>query len=99
MFVNLIILLAVALLLVVLALQNPNPVQICCLKWESDPIPMVVVIIVSFLVGIILTLLFNLLRQRRLRGIIREKENEIMELKKRLIPDKKLIIPLDEDDL
>ncbi|MBF0544492.1 MAG: LapA family protein [Candidatus Riflebacteria bacterium] len=89
---QLVIFLLICLVLILLALQNPNPVKICCFKWETEPIPLITVILVSLLAGVFLTVLFTFRQSGSLKKVIFDKENEIEKLKKKLIPEKKVII-------
>jgi len=88
-----------SLVLILIALQNPNPLQIIFLKWETGPVPLIVIIIISFLVGVILTVLFNLNRQRKLKLIISQQAGEIEKMSRTpKLSDKKLLKALEDDD-
>ncbi|MBF0410786.1 MAG: LapA family protein [Candidatus Riflebacteria bacterium] len=97
MYLKLVVVLLMALLLIVLAVQNPNSAQLYFLKWESEPVPMIVIIIVSFLAGVILMVIFNLIRYARFWRSIRDLDNKIHELKKSDDSDKILMLPHDDD--
>ncbi|MBF0499277.1 MAG: LapA family protein [Candidatus Riflebacteria bacterium] len=104
---QLIISLLGSVILILLTLQNPNPVQVRLLGWESEPIPLIVIVIISFLGGIIVASILSLRRQRRMRLKISQLENELEDSKKPLLSmDTKLLTEnkkpgkkIEDDDL
>jgi len=78
---QLVILLLVALVLILLTVQNPNPVPLQFLSWETQQIPLIVIILISLLVGVIISSVLGLIKQLKLKEKIRNLEREIEELK------------------
>ncbi|MHC4396161.1 MAG: LapA family protein [Planctomycetota bacterium] len=78
---QLVVILLVALVLVLLTVQNPNPVPLQFLSWEAPQVPLIVVILISLLVGVIISSILSLIKQSRLKEKIRRLQREIEELK------------------
>lgn len=78
---QLIIILLVALVLILLTVQNPNPVPLQFLSWETQQVPLIVIILLSLLVGIVISSILGLIKQSKLKEKIRRLEREIEELK------------------
>ena len=78
---QLIVILLVALVLILLTVQNPNPVTLQFLSWDADNIPLIVIILISLMAGIIMSSILSLLKQAKLKGKIRSLQREIDELK------------------
>ena len=78
---QLVIILLVALVLILLTVQNPNPVPVQFLSWETQQVPLIVIILLSLLVGIVISSILGLIKQSKLKEKIRRLEREIEELK------------------
>ncbi len=78
---QLIIILLVALVLVLMTVQNPNPVSVQFLSWEAQQVPLIIIILISLLVGIIISTVLGLIKQSKLKDKIRRLQREIVELK------------------
>jgi len=78
---QLVIILLVALVLILLTVQNPNPVPLQFLSWETQQVPLIVIILLSLLVGIVISSILGLIKQSKLKEKIRRLEREIEELK------------------
>ncbi len=78
---QLVIILLVALVLILLTVQNPNPVPLQFLSWETQQVPLIIVILISLLVGIIISSVLGLVKQSKLKERIRRLEREMEELK------------------
>lgn len=85
MQMQLIFILVMALLLIVFTFQNPNPVQMRFMGWESGQIPVILIVIISILVGVIVSMLLGLKQNGELKRIIRQLESELNELKTPLV--------------
>lgn len=77
MQLQLIFLLAMSLLLVIFTIQNPHPVPMHFMGWGGTQVPLIVVIIVSVLMGAIVSGILGLKREIELRKIIRELKYEL----------------------
>ncbi len=78
---QLIIILLVALVLILMTVQNPNPVSVQFLSWEAQQVPLIIVILISLLVGFIISTVLGLIKQSKLKDKIRRLQREIEELK------------------
>ena len=78
---QLVVILLVALVLILLTVQNPNPVPMQFLSWETQQVPLIVIILLSLLVGIVISSILGLIKQSKLKEKIRRLEREIEELK------------------
>lgn len=78
---QLIIILLVALVLILMTVQNPNPVSVQFLSWEAQQVPLIIIILISLLVGIIISTVLGLIKQSKLKDKIRRLQREIEELK------------------
>lgn len=78
---QLIIMLLVALVLILMTVQNPNPVSVQFLSWQAQQVPVIIIILISLLVGIIISAFLGLIKQSKLKDKIRRLENEIEDLK------------------
>ena len=81
MRIQLIVILLVAVLLILMTVQNPNPVSLQFLSWRTRGIPQIVVILVSLLAGVILATVLGLAKQSKLKQTIRRMQEEIEERK------------------
>lgn len=79
--VQLIVVLLVAISLILLTIQNPNPVQFQFMSWEAQQIPLIVVILISLAVGMIISSLWGFVKQFRLKEIVRRLQKELDETK------------------
>ncbi len=78
---QLIIILLVALVLVLMTVQNPNPVSVQFLSWEAQQVPVIIIILISLLAGVIISTVLGLIKQSKLKDKIRRLQREIEELK------------------
>ncbi len=78
---QLIIILLVALVLILMTVQNPNPVSVQFLSWQAQQVPVIIIILISLLVGVIISSVSGLIKQSKLKDTIRRLQNEIEELK------------------
>jgi putative membrane protein len=78
---QLIIVLLVALVLVLMTVQNPNPVSVQFLSWEAQQVPVIIIILISLLVGVVVSSILGLIKQSKLKDKIRRLEREIEDLK------------------
>lgn len=81
----------VVILLSTFGIQNPNPVTVRFLQWQSDAVPIYAVMLVSVLLGMLINTLIGLpgriqrqLELRRLRHSTTAQEKEIADLKSRI---------------
>lgn len=88
---QLIVILLVALVLILLTVQNPNPVTLQFLSWNAESVPLIVVILISLMAGIIMSSILSLLKQAKLKDKIRSLQRDIEDLKSPpLISDKEI---------
>jgi len=78
---QLIIILLVALVLILMTIQNPNPVSVQFLSWEATQVPVIIVILISLLSGVIISSVLSLVKQSKLKDKIRRLQREIEDLK------------------
>ena len=78
---QLIIILLVALVLILMTVQNPNPVSVQFLSWEAQQVPVIIIILISLLAGVIIPTVLGLIKQSKLKDKIRRLLREIEELK------------------
>ena len=78
---QLIVILLVAMVLILVTVQNPNPVTLQFLSFDAEGIPLIVVILISLMAGIIMSSILSLLKQAKLKDKIRSLQREIEELK------------------
>lgn len=83
MQIKLVISLILALILVVFAIQNPTPVKIKLLLWQTGEMSLIVVIIGSALLGALLATVLGLIKQAELKGKIKQKEEELGKVDKK----------------
>lgn len=88
---QLIIILLVALVLILMTVQNPNPVSVQFLSWQARQVPVIIVILISLLVGVIISTFLGLMKQSKLKDKIRRLEQEIEDMQ---YPP---VLPPDED--
>lgn len=81
MQLQLIFLLVMALILLVFTFQNPYPVKMHFMGWQTEQVPMIIVVIISVLVGVLISLLLGIKRTKELKRNIRQLQKEIDELK------------------
>jgi len=81
MQMQLLFILIMALLLMVFTFQNPYPVQMRFMGWQSGQIPLIMVILISVIVGVVGSLLLGLKQARELKRNIRQLTVELDELK------------------
>lgn len=78
---QLIVMLLVALVLILVTVQNPNPVSLQFLSWEAPQVPQIIVILISLMAGVIVSTVLSLKTQWRLKERIRSLTGELEELK------------------
>ncbi len=78
---QLIIILLVASVLILMTVQNPNPVSVQFLSWEAQQVPVIIIILISLLAGVIISTVLGLIKQSKLKDKVRRLQREIEELK------------------
>lgn len=78
---QLIIILLVALALILMTVQNPNPVSVRFLSWQAEGIPVIIVILISALMGVFISSFLGLKKLAKHKNKIRRLEEEIEDLK------------------
>jgi len=81
MQMQLLFILVMALMLIVFTFQNPYPVQMRFMGWQSGQIPLIMVIVISMIVGVVVSLILGLKQAKELKKTIRQLRNELDELK------------------
>jgi len=81
MQMQLLFILVMALLLIVFTFQNPYPVQMRFMGWQSGQIPLIMVILISIIAGVIVSLLLGLKQAKELKRDNRQLKAELDELK------------------
>ena len=76
----LVVVLAFALLVAVFAVQNAGPVAVRFLGWYSPSLSLALLILGSFILGALLTLVLGLIRQASLRRQLRHYQNQNRQL-------------------
>ena len=89
---QLIIMLLVALILILMTVQNPNPVSVQFLSWQAQQVPLIIIILISLLAGTIVSSVLGLIKQSKLKDRIRQLQREIEDLK---YPP---VVPSDDED-
>ena len=77
---QLIIILLVALALILVTVQNPNPVALQFLSWEAQQVPLIIVILISLLVGMVISTVLSLIKQSKLKERIRRLQSQLDQL-------------------
>lgn len=77
---QLIIVLLVALALILVTVQNPNPVALQFLSWEAQQVPLIIVILISLLVGMVISTVLSLIKQSKLKEQIRRLQSQLDQL-------------------
>ena len=88
---KLIISLILALLLVVFAIQNPMPVKIKFLTWQTGDISLIILILLAALLGAILATIFGYASRKELKNKIKQKEEETKKILGELNKSKKTV--------
>ncbi len=78
---QLIIILLVALVLILMTVQNPNPVSVQFLSWQAEQVPVIIIILISLLTGVFVSAVSSLIKQSKLKDKIHRLEREIDDLK------------------
>ncbi len=78
---QLIVMLLVALVLILVTVQNPNPVSLQFLSWEAPQVPQIIVILISLMAGVIVSSVLSLRTQWKLKEKIHRLTDELEELK------------------
>jgi len=81
MQMQLLFILVMALMLIVFTFQNPYPVQMRFMGWQSGQIPLIMVIVISMIVGVVVSLILGLKQAKELKKTIRQLRSELDELK------------------
>ncbi len=81
MQMQLLFILIMSLLLMVFTFQNPYPVQMRFMGWQSAQVPLIMVILISVIVGVVGSLLLGLKQAKELKRNIRQLRVELDELK------------------
>ena len=88
---QLVVILLVALVLILLTVQNPNPVTLQFLSWDAQGFPLIVVILISLMAGIIMSSVLSLIKQAKLKEKIRRLQRDLEDLKSPpLVSDKEI---------
>ena len=88
---QLVVILLVALVLILLTVQNPNPVTLQFLSWDAESVPLIVVILISLMAGIIMSSVLSLIKQAKLKEKIRRLQRDLEDLKSPpLVSDKEI---------
>ena len=88
---QLVVILLVALVLILLTVQNPNPVTLQFLSWDAQGVPLIVVILISLMAGIIMSSVLSLIKQAKLKEKIRRLQRDLEDLKSPpLVSDKEI---------
>jgi uncharacterized integral membrane protein len=88
---QLVVILLVALVLILLTVQNPNPVTLQFLSWGTESVPLIVVILISLMAGIIMSSVLSLIKQAKLKEKIRRLQRDLEDLKSPpLVSDKEI---------
>lgn len=77
---QLIIILLVALALILMTIQNPNPVSVRFLSWQAQQVPVIIVILISALMGVFISSFLGLKKHSKYKNKIRRLEQEIEDL-------------------
>ena len=77
---QLIVALAVALMVIVFTFQNPTTHQMQFMGWQTGHIPLPITILISALVGAVISLLLGIRQTRQMRQRIHHLEGELDEL-------------------
>ena len=72
------ILLGVAM--TIFALQNSVKVQLKLLLWKIDEVPLALILLISILIGVVVTSVFSIIDKQRLKSRIRNLQNKIKDL-------------------
>lgn len=78
---QLISILGMALVLMVFTFQNPYPVQMRFMGWQTGQIPVIIIILVSLLVGVVVSLLLGMKQTKKLKKTIFRLRTELNESK------------------
>ena len=81
MQMQLLFILIMALLLMVFTFQNPYPVQMRFMGWQSGQVPLIMVILISVIAGVVGSLLLGLKQAKELKRTIRQLRSELDDLK------------------
>lgn len=81
MRLQLIFILAMALILVVFTFQNPFPVQMKFMGWQTGQIPLIIIVLISLLVGLVVSLLLGIRQTSELKKTNRRLARKLEDLK------------------
>jgi uncharacterized integral membrane protein len=73
-----------SLLLVVFTFQNPYPVQMKFMGWQTGQVPVIIIVLISILTGLIISLVLGFKQISDLKKTVRRQKREIEEL--RMLP-------------
>lgn len=88
-----IIILLATMALILLGVQNPNPIQLQFLSWQTGQVSQSKIIIISVITGIIISTFFSISEHLKLKSEIQRLEKKLNKLKQM-----SLKIRDDEDD-
>lgn len=92
----LVLVILLALVLALFGIQNPQPVTLNFLNFRSDALPLYVVILLSALVGILLSTILGLRSRIAATLRLRRQERQITELEKQLAARTTTVAPTTE---
>jgi len=84
MQLQLIFIVIMSLLLVVFTFQNPYPVQMKFMGWQTGQVPVIIIVLISILTGLIISLVLGFKQISDLKKTVRRQKREIEEL--RMLP-------------
>ena len=87
MILQLILILTTALLAVLFTFQNPHHVQMHFMAWQTTQFPLIALILISMLLGVIITAFMSLKTSLQLSRKIRNLQSELDGLKKNAVGD------------
>lgn len=73
----------------IFALQNTVKVQVKLLWWKVDDVPLALILVISILIGVVITAVFSFIDKQRLRNRLKKLHQRINELEDRMIDDTK----------
>lgn len=71
-----------SIFLIIFVSYNSSPVKIKFLYWQTQDLNLSIVILVTLLIGVVISSIFYFVDQLKLKKIIRQKSKEAEELKK-----------------
>lgn len=71
----------------IFALQNTVKVQVKLLWWKIDEVPLALILMISIIIGVLITAVFSFIDKQRLRNRLKKLHQRINELEERLVDD------------